>query len=147
MYFFTTQDLYSTFGIIWNEIFTQTSPAIGLINYGQAITEKGKLVIYGGQKSESSSCFNKRRKFTRFNDLWLMDLSLEKLDFVLLKWIEYPGGISKIVLIEKELLCVFNGNFPNQMIMLDVQKMSSYEMILLPSRLYPNCIWNCRKWP
>jgi hypothetical protein len=98
------------------------------MNYGMEMTDSRKLVIYGGQTDDSTECAFRNRYLTRYNDLWMIDFSSDNPDFMLIDWITTPGGFSKILKLSDELLCIMNPNFENQMKMLDMKQMRSYDV-------------------
>jgi hypothetical protein len=104
---------------------TSTSPAKGLINYGIEVTEKGKLILYGGL-TETQFPVDRNRTFTVHGDLWLLNLLSSKPEFQECNWKYKVGGYSKILSIGRELTAVLNTNFPEKILLLDVEEMKSY---------------------
>jgi len=112
----------------WIKMSTVNSPAIGLINYGLEVTSKGKLVLYGGRVETSEACSWRKRSFSLYNQLWIMDLSLESPEFNYVNWIESRGGYSKIISLGNETLCILNEYFKNEMVIIDFDKLTSFDL-------------------
>lgn len=121
----------------WQSMFTKHNPARGLMNYGMEISSKGRLVIFGGVTEELSSCFTFNRNLNKHNELWVMDLRAIEKDFMLINWIDTDSGISKIISLGGELLCILNPYFDTQMVLINLDEMISYNIIVhgMPEKL------------
>jgi serine/threonine protein kinase len=114
----------------WKDVSTSMKPVRGLFNYGLAITDKGKLVIYGGM-TEVSVPNPRLRDFLIYNDLWILDLMSSSLVFKLCEWNYKGGGYSKMVSLEGELISVLNPLASEKVILLDINDMKSYPIIMI----------------
>jgi hypothetical protein len=130
LYFFDAYYAISNSIINFELLQTPSGPPNGLINYGMQLTEKEKLIIYGGQiETTSTPCAIRKRIFNLYNQLWMLDMRKNIFpDFVLIKWISSPGGFSKIISLGGEIICILNAAFINQMKIIDFDIMSSYEI-------------------
>jgi hypothetical protein len=115
--------------LVWTPFPSFNNPITGLFNYGMEVTSSGALVIYGGVTEDNPSCLAYNRNLSRHNDLWLLNLNETGSDFSLVKWIDSPGGYSKIVSLGGETLCILNPSFESQMIIIDLEEMISYKVM------------------
>jgi hypothetical protein len=112
----------------WTEISTTKTPPKGLSNYGFTSTTRGTLVLYGG----ITNARNINRMFqnlTLHSDFWYLNLNDALPDFTLVNLNNGYGGISRVVLLEEETICILNNNMRNQMLIVDLEKMLSYEIV------------------
>ena len=112
----------------WTEISTTKTPPKGLSNYGFTSTTRGTLVLYGG----ITNARNINRMFqnlTLHSDFWYLNLNEALPDFTLVNLNNGYGGISRVVLLEGETICILNNNMRNQMLIVDLEKMLSYEIV------------------
>jgi hypothetical protein len=96
----------------WTDISTNTKPPSGLYNYGIAATVKGRLVLYGGitKKGKISRIYY---NLTIHSDFWYINLKDEHPEFYLVDLNErYGNGISRIVLLQEETICILKNWFP-----------------------------------
>jgi hypothetical protein len=113
--------------ISWIPIKTETIPPVGLINYGYAVTSSGVMVLYGGQIESTPECHFQKRTLLTSSDLWIVNMTVPVLDFMLVEWMSSEmGGYSKIISLDGDLLVVINRNFENGMKLLDINRMESY---------------------
>jgi hypothetical protein len=86
------------------------------------VTEKGMIILYGGVTTNTvlSRLFKNQ---TLYSDLWSFNLIESNADFNLINIKTAGGGFSRIVLLEKGLICILNKNFKDQMIILDTEQL------------------------
>jgi hypothetical protein len=66
----------------------------------------------------------------------MINIDSEFKRFVLLDWVESPGGgYSKIISLGDELLCILNSKFKYQMILLDINDMVSYDISIFNPKI------------
>lgn len=93
------------------------------------ITNSSKIVLFGGEKEVGALCSgNARRSFLTYSELWVFDIYSEVHDFTFLNWNMAVPRYTKIISLGGELLCVFNRNFKTQMILLDIEGLTSYPL-------------------
>jgi tRNA A-37 threonylcarbamoyl transferase component Bud32 len=126
-----TFDPYKTIekGILkWVKLYTTQTPTTGLMNYGMQITKGGTLVLFGGVTEDNPKCSSSERKLNKFSELWILYLNADTPDFLLVNWIDTEGGMSKILSLGNETVCIINTSFETQMIILDLAEIISYNV-------------------
>lgn len=137
-YTFIHDSLYSlslpisldTLATEWNQNFTSKTPQIGLIEYGLALTEKRKLVLYGGITETFPMISHSSRLFQGFNDLWLLDFNDPSPTFTLVYWKNDGGGFLRLLAIGKEIICIINGKMKKKVLFLDIDEMQAFSLPL-----------------
>jgi hypothetical protein len=112
----------------WIEIPTTKKLPKGLSNYGFTSTTRGTLVLYGGI-TNTGNIKRMNQNLSLHSDFWYWDLNDALPDFTLVNLNNGYGGISRIVLLEGETICILNNNMTNQMMIVDLEKMLFYEII------------------
>lgn len=110
----------------FTEIVTDTLPPAELFHYGLEVTEKGKLVLFGGVKVQTTF---KRRVFNlaSFSELWVVNLNISNMDFNLINMgesLKVGGGYSKIISLGGEKVCIVNDHFPGSIMIVDFEFLS-----------------------
>jgi hypothetical protein len=124
MYHFDSAELMSTLYLTWHIISSVPAPEIGLADYGFGVTNSGTIVLYGGQIEKKGD----EGAYTLYNNLWIFNLSDANPSFQLASWKSSDkGGISRIISLGNETICIFNSNFEKQMRILDLHSMTSYD--------------------
>jgi serine/threonine protein kinase len=111
----------------WTEIPSSRKPSNGLYGYGLAATVNGRLIIYGGLTDIG---FRRRlyQNITVHSDFWYLNLMDSNPDFMKLYLNNGQGGLSRIILLEGELVCILNNNLKSEMLIVDMEKMVSFEV-------------------
>jgi hypothetical protein len=140
IYYFSINEILTNFHLNWNQLLTQMTPQLGLFNYGIEITKRGKIVIYGGNTEQTPVCSFRSRTLINYNQLWILDTTVESPNFGLVNWIPTVGGFSRIVSLGGELICIMNANFDNGMKMIDIGNLISYDVVVsgIPANLIRN---------
>ncbi|MFN9452250.1 MAG: hypothetical protein ACK58U_21700, partial [Rubrivivax sp.] len=112
----------------WTEISTTKTPPKGLSNYGFTSTTRGTLVLYGGI-TNTGNIKRMNQNLTLHSAFWYLNLNEALPDFTLVNLNNGYGGISRVVLLEEETICILNNNMRNQMLIVDLEKMLSYEIV------------------
>jgi hypothetical protein len=128
LYSFDGEHLIKNYALKWDKMNTIDKPTTGLMNYGMHITSTRKLIIYGGYTEKNPSCLSNFREFHNHNDLWLLNLNDTLVNFISFDWIDTEGGYSKIVSLGDEVVAIFNPFFETQVIIIDFEKMISYDV-------------------
>jgi hypothetical protein len=103
-------------------------PTTGLFDYGLEITEKGKLVLFGGV-TNSSKITRRNVTYILYNSLWIWDFNDLLPHFQEFVWMDGGAGYTKIISMGGELVCVMNNNMlKNQIVLLDIQHMKSFAL-------------------
>jgi hypothetical protein len=98
------------------------------MNYGMQITKGGTLVLFGGVTEDNPKCSSSERKLNKFSESWILYLNVPTPDFLLVNWIDTEGGMSKILSLGNETVCIINTSFETQMIILDLAELISYNV-------------------
>jgi hypothetical protein len=106
----------------WKQLKTTNKPAAGLINYGMAVTNSGKIVLHGGFTKNEGVFSRTNRNLIEYSDLWFLTISEKQPDFQLVVWSGTTvAGFSRILSLGDENICILNQNIKNQMIVLDTR--------------------------
>jgi hypothetical protein len=108
----------------WTPLSTNKNPRAGLYNYGMAVTPKGRLALYGGTTKVNVS--RTEQNLISHSEFWYLDFNYPLPEFSLVNLNDDIGGVSRMVLLEGETVCILNNNFKNQMTIVDLEKMTSY---------------------
>jgi hypothetical protein len=110
----------------WNRLhITAKSPDSGLRYYGITITEKKKLVLYGGVQELSSSS-RLTRILISYNFLWVLNLA--SLNFYSAKI--GNGGFSRLISLGDEVVCIIGPSIDTQIAILDLKNFKAYYPIV-----------------
>jgi hypothetical protein len=112
----------------WTLISTTRKPSAGLYNYGIVSTLKGRLVLYGGI-TNTGNISRLYQNLTLHSNFWYLKLDIPLPDFTLANLNDGYGGISRIVLLQGETICILSDSLRNQMLIIDMEEMVSYKII------------------
>jgi hypothetical protein len=112
----------------WTPMSTALKPSNGIYNYGITATPKGRLALYGGI-TNAGNFSRVNQTIILHSELWYLDLNDMDSDFTFINLNDGYGGISRMVLLEGEIVCIMNRNINNQMLILDLEKMHAFEII------------------
>jgi hypothetical protein len=104
------------------------NPVPGLFDYGIEITEKGKIVLFGGV-TNTSVITRRSKSYTMYSTLWIMDIDSKDPQFDQFSFGRGGAGFTKIISLGGEIVCLMN----NQIVVLNIDNLKVSPMKIINS--------------
>jgi hypothetical protein len=123
LYYLKASTFNLTQSLEWKIFTTKNTPISGLLNYGLAVTQKGRIVLHGGFTA-NGQISRTRRNWNVHSDLWLLELNGLVSDFYVVKLRQNYGGYSRLFSLGQERICMVNNNIKWNTLIIDFENMS-----------------------